>query len=215
MMVKNVLMLTRMTLALLLVSTLTCLSGKAQEPRFRVISQTPIEAGRQSPIQIISVMFKGEMVEPGRQFLADDDWLTALTFRVKNVSDRAISYVAIRLRVPAASDRKNKFSEFIGPYSYGCTPVAPCRPDTTGSHKEIAPGETQEVAVLEGTYKNFTAVLTQHGASTPVVSAEYDIDSIFFDRDTTWSRGYLFRRDPLRPNTYLMGDKYELPKQPK
>lgn len=207
-------MLIRLVSALLLVSTLAHLPGRAQDLRGRVISRAPVEAGRQSPVQIVSVMYKGEPVEPGRQFLADDDWLTGLTFRVKNVSDRPVSYVAISLRVTTIPGHKNRFSEFVGPYSYGCTPIAPCRPDATGAHKEIMPGETQDVAVLEGTYKNFTAALARTGASTPVVAAEYDIDWVFFDADTTWRRGYLFRRDPLKPNEYRMGDKYELPKQP-
>ena len=213
-MVLNVLTLTRLASALLLVGTLTRLSGQAQEPRHRVISQVPVEAGRQSPIQVVSVKFKGEAVEPGRQFLAGDDWLVDLTFRVKNVSDRPITYVSIGLRVPAAAGRKNKFSEFVGPYRYGCPPGFPCLPEATRLQKEIMPGETQDVVVAEGAYKNLTAALAQNGASTPIVAAEYDIDSVVFDADTRWSRGFLFRRDPLEPNTYRMADKYELPKQP-
>lgn len=200
---------------LLLVGTLTHLPGRAQELRGRVISPAPVEAGRQSPVQVVSVSFKGEAVEPGRQFLAEDDWLRALTFRVKNVSDRPISYVAISLRVPAAPGRKNKFmGPFVGPYRYGCPPGFPCLPEAARSQKEIMPGETQDVAVAEGTYTNLTAGLARDGASTPIMEAEYDIDSVFFDADTKWSLGFLFRRDPLEPNIYRMGDRYELPKQP-
>ena len=213
-MVTNVSTLTRLASALLLVGTLTCLSGQAQELRLRVISQTPVEAGRQSPVQIVSVKFRGEAVEPGRQFLADDDWLTGLTFRVKNVSDRPISYVAISLRVPTVAGRGNKFSTFVGPYKYGCPPGFPCLPEAARFQKEIMPGETRDVVVAEGTYKNFSATLAQYGASTPIEVAEYDIDSVDFDADSRWSRGFLFRRDPLEPNTYRMADKYELPKQP-
>jgi hypothetical protein len=213
-MVINVLTLSRLALALLLVVTLTCLSGQAQESRLRVISQAPVEASRQSPIQIVSVKFKGEAIEPGRRFLADDDWLTGLTFKVKNVSDRPISYVAISLRVPTAAGRENKFSEFVGPYRYGCPPGFSCLPEATRFQKEIMPGETQDVVVAERTYKNLTAALAQSGASIPIVAAEYDIDSVVFDADTRWSRGFLFRRDPSEPNTYRMVDKYELPKWP-
>lgn len=213
-MALNVLTLTRLASALLLVGTLTCLSGQAREPRPRVISRVPVEAGRQSPIQIVTVKFKGEAVEPGRPFLAGDDWLVDLTFRVKNVSDRPISYVAISLRVPADAGRQNKFSEFVGPYRYGCPPGFPCLPEATRLQKEIMPGEMQDVVVPEGAYQNLTAALAQNGAATPIVAAEYDIDSVVFDADTRWRGGFIFRRDPLEPGTYRMADKYGLPEQP-
>ena len=207
----NSTMLNRLAWALLLVSTLAHVPGRAQELKGRVISPAPVEAGRQSPIQVVSVRFNGEAVEPGRPFLAGDDWLLGLTFRVKNVSDRPVSYVAISLRVPTAADRKNKFSEFVGPYRYGCPPGFPCLPESARSQEEIMPGEMRDVAVAEGTYKGLTAALAQNGASVPIAAAEYDIDSVYFDAETMWRRGLLFRRDPLEPNTYRMAGKYESP----
>jgi hypothetical protein len=208
-------MLIRPVLVLLLASALTHLPAHAPELRGRVISQARVEAGRQSPVHVVSVSFKGEAVEPGRQFLADDEWLLGLTFRVKNVSDRPVSYVGISLRVPKSADQKNKYSEFVGPYVYGCAPTSPCRPDAKGAHDEIMPGETRDVALAEGAHKGMTAVLIENGASAPIMAAEYDIESVFFDAGTMWSRGFLFRRDPSEPSKYRMGGKYELPGRPK
>ena len=87
---------------------LTCLAGQAQELGQRVISQAPVEAGRRSPVEVVSVKIKGGEIEPGRPFLAGDDWLLGLTLRVRSVSGRPISLVDVSLRFPAAADRGSK-----------------------------------------------------------------------------------------------------------
>ena len=58
------------------------------------------------------------------------------------------------------------------------------------------------------------AALHNLGVSMPVETAEFEVDAVFFDVDTRWSRGFLFRRDPSEPNTYKMTGKYNLPKKP-
>ncbi len=86
----------------ILLGALDCGAVAARQSGQRVVGQAPAEAGRQSPVEVVAVQVKGEPVMPGRSFAADDDWLLGLTFRLKNVSDRPISYVEISLRFPAA-----------------------------------------------------------------------------------------------------------------
>jgi hypothetical protein len=200
--------------AFLLILALTCVSGLAQESRQRVIRQARTEPGRQSPLKVVSVTVKGEAVEPGRHFAAGDDWLLGLTFRVKNVSDKPISFVDVSLQFPTPAGHKNKFVHMVGPLRYGCWLGTPCYADAGGSHSEIMPGETRDVRLSEERYRSLMNALARSGASTPVEAAEYDIDSVSFDEDTRWSRGYLFKRDPLDGNSYKMADKYEPPKKP-
>jgi hypothetical protein len=199
--------------ALLIIGALTCVAGQGQGPNLRRISQAPIERGRQSPVEIISVKVKGETIEPGRQFSAGDDWLLGLAFRVKNVSDRPIMFVDVSLRFPNAASKTN-YTQVLGPLRYGCWPGARCYPDASGHYKEIMPGETQDVVLTEEGYRSLMAGLSRLSVPTPVESVEYDVDSIFFDADTTWNRGFISKRDPLEPNTYKMEGKYELPKRP-
>jgi hypothetical protein len=200
--------------AALLVCALTCLQARAQESRLRVVRPAPVEAGRQSPVEVVSVRVKGAAVEAGRHFPAGDDWLRGLTLKLKNVSDRPVSYVDISLHFPTVAGRENKMLQVTGPVAYGCFPGFPCRTDVSGSHAEILPGETREVELSEARYQGLIAALARTGAATPVESLEYGIDSVLFDPDTKWSRGFLFRRDPSDPSTYRMSDKYVLPKRP-
>ena len=202
----------------ILLGALACAAVTARQSGQRVVSQAPAEAGRQSPVEIVAVKVKGETILPGRPFAADDDWLLGLTFRLKNVSDRPISYVEISLLFPAAAragaEPGRKVGPMVGPVAYGCYPGFPCRPDITGSSNEILPGETRDVG-LRGTSESFMAVLAHVGASLPVQSAEYDVDSVLFDADTRWSRGLIFKRDPSEPKTFRMAGKYESPKKPR
>jgi hypothetical protein len=196
----------------ILVGALACAAGQARQAGRRVIGPAPVEAGRQSPVEVVSVSVKGKAVGPGRPFDAGDDWLSGLTFTVKNVSDRPVTFVDISLRVPAAGGQR-KTGSMVGPLRYGCWPGFPCYPDAEGSSAAILPGETRDVVLTEERAKSFVAGLAQVGAAMPVESAEYDIDSAFFDADTRWSRGLVFRRDPSEPDTYRMEGKYVLPKK--
>ena len=200
--------------ALILVGALVCCAPVyARQSRQKVLSQTPIEPDRQSPVEVVSVRIKGEVVEPGRRFTAGDDWLLGLTFRVKNVSDKPLMFVGLSLRFPTATD-KSKSVQLSGPLGYGCWPGFPCRPDADGSYKEIMPGEVQEIELMAARYESFMGALAKVGAALPVESAEYDIDTVFIDADTMWSRGLLFRRDTVKPDEFKMVGKYELPKRP-
>ena len=203
---------TRLGSAILLCA-LACAAAQARQTGTRVISPAPVEAGRQTPVEVVSVSVGGKPVEPGRPFEAGDDWLLGLTFRVKNVSDRPGMFVDISLRIPAEAGRKHRTVSFVGPVRYGCWPdFPPCFTDAAGSSAEIKPGETGEVS-LKGTPEWFAMLPARLGAATPVVSAEYDIDLVFFDAETQWSRGLLFRRDPSQPDSYRMQGKYVLPKK--
>ena len=178
-----------------------------------MVSQAPAEDGRQLPVEVVAVKVKGEPVLPGRPFAADDDWLFGLTFRLKNVSDRPISYVEVSLQFQSAVGHQAKSGRMVGPVANGCYPGFPCRPDITGSSNEILPGETRDVG-LRPSPESLMSGLAQLGVSMPIRSAEYDVDSVLFDADTKWSRGLLFRRDPSEPNTFRMEGKCVLPKKP-
>ena len=139
--------------------------------------------------------------------------LFGLTFRLKNVSDRPISYVEVSLQFQSAVGHQAKSGRMVGPVAYGCYPGFPCRPDITGSSNEILPGETRDVG-LRASPEGFVAALARLGVSMPIRSADYDFDSVLFDAGTKWSRGLLFRHDPSEPNTFRMEGKYVLPKKP-
>ena len=200
------------TALMLVVALVCCAPVCARQSGQRVIGPAPVEPGRRSPVEVVSVRVKGEDVAPGRPFAADDDWLRGLTITVKNVSDKPLIFVGLSLRLPNAAD-KSKSAQMTGPLSYGCWPGFPCRADAKGSYGEIMPGAVQEVELMAANYESFMAALVKVSAALPVESVEYDVDTVFIDADTMWSRGFLFKRDAVKPDEFRMAEKYEAPKR--
>ena len=200
--------------AMLLAGTLVGVQGHAQQSGQRQVRRYTAEPGIQSPLEVVSVRVKGEAIEPGRRFAGGDDWLAGLTLRVRNVSDRPISFVDIRLLFPTPVGDKRKSVGLIGMLRYGCWPGYSCYPDAAGSHQEIMPGQAQDIELTGDAYQRLMSALAQLGVQTPVESAEYEIDSAFFDADTRWSRGFLLKRDPAAPNKYRTVGRYAPAKNP-
>ena len=206
--------LTRWSAVVILAWTFACAQVQAQQPGQRTVRQYPAEPGSQSPLEVVSVKVKGEAVEPGRPFTGGDDWLAGLTIKLKNVADKPISFVDRRLLFPTPAGDKRKSVGLLGLLRYGCWPGYPCYPDASGSDKQILPGQTQDIELTEEAYKRLESSLAQLGARTPVESAEFEIDSAFFDDDTRWSRGFILKRDPAEPNKYKTVGRYVPPKNP-
>jgi hypothetical protein len=206
--------LTRWASAIFLAGAIACVHGHAQQSGQREVREYPAEAGRQSPLEVVSVRVKGEPVGPGHRFAGGDDWLSGLTFRVKNVSDAPISFVDIRLRFPTPAGDKRESVGLLGMLSYGCYPGGRCYPDAAGSHKEIMPGQAQDIELSEHSYQGLMVSLARLGVQLPVESAQYEIDSVFFAADTMWSRGLLMKRDPVEPNKFKTVGRYVLTKTP-
>lgn len=213
-MMVSVTTLIRRASVILLVGVLACVTGLARQSGQRVINQASVEPGLQSPVEVISVSVRGGAVEPGRPFPAGDDWLAGFTLRVKNVSDRPVSVVDVRLRFPTPAGHKRKHVSLLGLLTYGCRAGYGCHPDASGSAGAIMPGETRDMVLTDEAHKRLGANLAQLGVPTPVEAAEYEIDSVFFDADTLWSRGNVLKRDPAEPNKYKWSERYALPKKP-
>ena len=207
--------LTRWASALLLVGSLACVAGLAQQPGQRVVSQYPLEPGMQSPLEVDSIRVKGEAVESGRPFAGGDDWLAGLTIRVKNVSGKPISFVDVRLHFPTPAGDNRKSVGILGMLRFGCWQGGGrIPPYAVGSCKEIMPGQTQDIELTEETYKRLGGTLAEFNLQTPVESVQFEIDGVVFDPDTRWSRGLLFERDAVEPNKFRTVGRYLLPDKP-
>lgn len=103
-------------------------------------SNTVGAAGTQVLSQIDSLEIKdisaaGKSITIGQSFAADDDWLTSLTIRLKNVSDQSFSSIQIDMILPEIMPGGPLVS-----LCYGCGGV--------GMGKGIAPGDEFEMKVV-------------------------------------------------------------------
>lgn len=89
-------------------------------------------------LELEAVAAVGKRVTIGRGFVADDDWLRTITFRVKNISGRQLKAVQLTLILP-------EIGIVGGPdivFCYGCAEAE--------REKGIAPGEKFELKILSG-----------------------------------------------------------------
>ena len=175
----------------------------------------PIEVGI-SPVDIIGIKVKGKTIEPNRSFLAEDDWLNGLTFTIKNVSDKSISYVDVELYFPTPSGSRVEYALFE--LRYGFEPVVPNRSSAVNKPKSLLPGETLDLSLSEAEVQGVVSILLAHaGISNNVENITYCVGKVFFedDEDTMWRRGRLLRRDSNNLMRFNVREKYVLRKSTK
>ena len=199
--------------AVLLSSTLTYSFGLAQQPKDRVLVQLRFEPPRQAPIEIIGIEVKGQVVEPGRKFSSGEDWLRGLSFTLKNVSDKPVSYIQIDLRFPTPAGSQARNAAFD--LTYGDLRLIPNPADDMSAPKSLMPGETLKLEMSEGDYRNLTSLLAHAGQSGEVETVKFDIGAVRFENepDTMWRLGYLLRRDANNPMRFNVTELYTLPKK--
>lgn len=195
----------QITLALLITLCFS-FSVSAQYDSSRVLS--PMAVGT-SPVDIVGIKVKGRAVEPNRKFLAEEDWLNGLTFTLKNVSDKPISYVDVELLFPARAGSQVDGALFE--LRYGVKPILPNNSDVGNRPKSILPGATLDLTLSEAEVQGVVSILLSHaGISSNVESVTYCVGTVFFegDEDTFWSRGHLLRRDSNNPMRFNVTEKY-------
>jgi|SRR5947209_5404758 len=142
------------------------------------------------PVEITELKTNGKAVKADEEFDGDTDWLQALTFKLKNKSDRTITYIALDIDFPETravgngsitehqimlgNDPENKL---------GHTPL------------HFLPGDSMEVP-LAPEYKEIKTSLSHRLPLENVSNVLVRLHQVMFDDGTLWSAGNLYRRNP-------------------
>lgn len=90
-------------------------------------------------VEIKDVLIEGKSITMGQSFVAEDDWIQSITFRVKNISEQQLKAVQITLVLPEMSSGSPDIV-----FCYGCL--------KTEREKGIAPGEEVELKMPGGSF---------------------------------------------------------------
>src|ERR1044071_1769562 len=179
-------------MAVVVTSLLLSAVGSAAR-RERLMTQ---ESLPDEPIQISEVRVKGQPVQFGRRFVADERWLNGLKFVVKNVSPKAISHITLLIEqsVPGAPTfeiilRKGYFDPFAEKPTGEGPPV-------------VAPGMAAELTLDGEEYKTYIDSLPEEfkGPAVPLVNVR--IHRAVFEDGSMWYKGMLHYRNPDRPSSW-------------
>lgn len=124
------------------------------------------------------------------EFEGDRDWLKELTIKLRNISGKTITYVVVMLNFPEVTKngRTAQHQIFLG-----------VDPDRKFQRPELrlAPNETIEIP-LAAQYADIKSLVEGVGNLPPenVSKVLVDFFSAFFDDETLFEAGTLFRRNP-------------------
>lgn len=172
--------------------------ANAQEKR-RIIND--IYLPKDAPVQIIGRELNGRTFEDRKldnrsSGQADSDWIKHLTFDVKNVSRKNISYVEITLMVPQHKQMPGPVLFYV---MFGSR-------DGTGINGLISPGEAAKIKVSDSEYSTWEKKLKNWGVDD-FDNVLLQLRAVYFDDGTGWSTGLPLVQDPRNPKHWFHADK--------
>lgn len=163
--------------------------GYGNEPRqSRLLSRAshPFE-----PIEMVSIKVKGNPINFDEPLGSDKDWLQGLMIRVKNISEKPISYISIELwSYPPESGHIPRVTSFFR----GSLPL-PRNGVLEPPKTIVSPGEFIDITFTDEMYNIYKEYLQ-------VSNLKVSVGKIFFMDDTLWMDGVIFTRDPDKPTRW-------------
>ena len=128
------------------------------------------------PVQIIAVKVNGKPIVFGKSFVAKDDWLGGLTFVIKNVSKKSVSWVNLDLGFHKAPDPAVTLVEHAT-YGIGRWDEDKIR----GGGPPLKPGETVEVLYSVEQYRSIREILDDMGYPKSIAGVEVSVEQVIFE----------------------------------
>jgi len=147
-------------------------------------------------VEVIEFKHAGVPVSPGKPFRAGEDWLSQLTVRVKNISDRPLPHISMSFGLPEA-----KFVEDERQYSLGFAlkhKVGARMKENHPEMKAVMPGEEVELVCLDCSLELREITNRTGVTSITLVHSGGDV-SVFFEDGGRWIGGNLQIRAGAKP----------------
>lgn len=159
---------------------------------------------RNDVVEFSQIRVAQKLVEPGKPFDEDDEWLNKVSVRVRNISNKPIVYLSVNFDFP---ETKSTGSQMTYPVSFGQQPGSrfPQKKDPLF----MMPGDSFEISLLPDYAKMKSFVERRHQISQ-IKKAELRVHFVIFADRTGWAAGNFYKQDPNDPDHYInVGDKPE------
>jgi hypothetical protein len=179
--------------ALLLIAWL----GFPQEQQLKMIewSKSPVSSKTRTAddllpsdqiegLEIENISVEGRPVAIAQGFVAGDDWLQTIVFRVKNISGQQLKAMQITVVLP---EMKHGGPDIV--FCYGC--------DKAEREKGILPGEEVDLKILGGGYYAWVKdKLAAEGSVSRISRAEFRDMTVTLPVGAKWISGCVKTADP-------------------
>jgi hypothetical protein len=133
-------------------------------------------------IEDVTVAGKSQII--GESFIADNDWLRTLTFRVKNVSDLKLVRIQMTLVLLEMANESPDLA-----FCYGCAAAE--------KEKGISPGEVVELKMLGGEFYDWVrSRIEEKGPLSRITKAELRYIHVTPPKGPTWFSGCVKTTNP-------------------
>lgn len=146
-------------------------------------------------------------------FEADSDWLRNVAFKLKNVSDKRITYIVLFLTFPETANEPTRAGLNLPSVQQSSTKglagmhqiFVGIDPDQKFQRPalSLSPGEILEVSLAPEYSRILTLVRLLDFPIEQVNKMEVEIHSAFFDDGTMFQAGMIFKRDPKDPHHWI------------
>lgn len=179
----------RTTIVFLVIMLPVVVTAQKQERLLKKLSW------QNEPIRVVVVKIQGREIKLNEKFPDDDDWLRGLKIKIRNMSDKAIIFINLRLDFPipegSAVDVPSSYD-----FEYGRNPQIPIGVKSSDFPPALLPGETREIMMADPEYNRLIEFLEGTHYPRSIRHVEIVLDQVLFDDDSMWQAGGIFRRDP-------------------
>lgn len=180
----------------ILIALVCTFSVFAQEKPRTLVKSEHYHAG--APVEIVEISLRGTRINFNETQMVASNWVGGLSFKVKNVSAKTITFFNIGLEVPASENNPYRLVfpvRFSVPLHIDDAGVA----HPTDLPKLLLPNATIDVKVHDQSLKAFSSHLGKLGADD-FDKLIVDIEEVQFNDDTGWSHGWEWKRIPTNRN---------------
>lgn len=153
---------------------------------------------KNEPVEISNVKVKGKSVRLGNEFEEEADWLKGVEFKLKNKSDKSITYVVLNVDFPETKDTGTPIMHWLylghNPDSESMRPALYLKPDES-INISLAP----EFDTIKKTLERREPIDSIH-------KIQVSLDQVIFEDNTLYSGGGIFKRnpDPNSPRKWVL-----------
>lgn len=144
------------------------------------------------PIEIIEPSVRTKAIKLGEGFEAEPEWLRYITFKVKNRSDKTITFLQIDLDFPETKESAGAI--MMHQLFFGQRPDFKSTINRPALH--LKPDEAMEIS-LEQVYDQIkTLIELKHPSIDVINKLVIRTNDMMFEDETLFSGGYYYRRNP-------------------
>lgn len=190
-------------LLLILSSSILVSRGKrlqdSDNPKDKIVE---LSSPSDAPVSVIGLKVSGKSREAGTKFDDDENWLSRLSLRISNKTNKTIVGIQMDLFFPETRATGNMMAF---PFWFGSDPMV--NPQAVSERKQLDIADAVDVPFTESSYSALKRFVERRHAMRDIHQVRLQINTIYFEDGSIWSYGAWVERDPSNPRRLIPIDR--------